>query len=74
VARLLLVIAVVGVVYLLVRSYRNNSAYDSEDSDGTVTEDMVRCAHCGVHLPKSESTLSGEKYFCGKDHRDAYHK
>ena len=56
-ARLLLVIAVVVVVYLLVRSYRNNSA--PEDSDGVVTEDMVRCAHCGVHLPKIESTLSG---------------
>ncbi len=73
-ARLLLIIAIVAVIYLLVRSYRKNSSADSEGSDGAVTEDMVRCAHCGVHLPKSESLLSGEEYFCGKAHHDAYQK
>ncbi|MDX8386003.1 MAG: PP0621 family protein [Gallionella sp.] len=74
VARLLLVVAIVAVVYLLVRSYRKNSASMSEDADGAITEDMVRCTHCGVHLPKSESLSSGENYYCSKAHLDAHRK
>ncbi len=31
-------------------------------------EDMVRCVHCGVHLPRSESLTSGGKFFCSEDH------
>ena len=32
-------------------------------------EDMVRCAQCSVHLPKSESILSGGEFFCSQEHR-----
>lgn len=74
VARLLLVVAIVAVVYLLVRSYRQNSASKSEGSNGALTEDMVRCSHCGVHLPKSESLSSGEYDYCCKAHLDAHRK
>ncbi len=31
-------------------------------------EDMVRCQHCGVHLPKSESLLVNQQYFCCEEH------
>ena len=70
-ARLLLVIAIIAVVYILVRSYRKNSESLSENSNDALTEDMVRCAQCGVHLPKSESISSGDIYYCSKDHLDA---
>lgn len=33
------------------------------------TEDMVRCSHCGVHLPKSEGILSRGEFFCSDEHR-----
>lgn len=32
-------------------------------------EDMVRCARCGVHLPRSESILSGGEFYCSEEHR-----
>ena len=32
-------------------------------------EDMVRCVHCGVHLPRSESVLAGGEIFCSEEHR-----
>lgn len=70
-SRLLFLFAIVAVVYLLVRSYRRNAA-TSEDSG--VAEDMVRCAHCGVHLPKGESVEADGQFFCGAEHRDAYRK
>jgi uncharacterized protein len=69
-SRLLLLIAIAAVVYQLIRSYRKSLP----QQDNPVVEDMVRCAHCGVHLPRSESILAGGKFFCSAEHRDAYRK
>ena len=67
-SRLFLLIAIATVVYLLVRSYRNSIPPQTESK----AEDMVRCEHCGVHLPKSEGVTAGGRSFCSVDHRDAY--
>jgi uncharacterized protein len=69
-SRLLLLAAIAAVVYLLIRSYRK----EIPRQDRSVAEDMVRCAHCGVHLPKSESIMAGGQFFCSAAHRDAYRK
>lgn len=37
-------------------------------------EDMVRCVHCGVHLPRSESILSHGEFFCTNEHRQLHQK
>lgn len=83
-SRLFLLLAIVAVVYLLVRSYRcrdtsssyrkNVSGENIPGQDKPAAEDMVRCAHCGVHLPKSESVQAEGKSFCGAEHRDAHSK
>jgi uncharacterized protein len=31
-------------------------------------EQMVRCAHCGIHLPRSEATLIGGHTWCSQEH------
>lgn len=31
-------------------------------------ESMVRCNHCGIHLPRSEALLSGGQTWCSQDH------
>ncbi|HEX5338983.1 MAG TPA: PP0621 family protein [Gallionella sp.] len=67
-SRLLFLIAIVAVIYLLFRSYRKPEIRRDE---AAAPEDMVRCAHCGVHLPKSESVRDGEQFFCCAAHRDA---
>jgi uncharacterized protein len=69
-SRLFLLVAIAVVVYLLIKSYRKNVP----QQDKTVAEDMVRCVHCGVHLPKGESILAGGHFFCCAEHRDAYRK
>ena len=69
-SRLFLLMAIAVVVYLLIKSYRRNVP----KQDNPVAEDMVRCAHCGVHLPKSESILAGGNFFCCAEHRDVYRK
>lgn len=31
-------------------------------------EPMVRCAHCGIHMPRSEAVLSDGKTWCSTEH------
>ena len=35
---------------------------------GQPVESMVRCAHCGIHLPRSEAVLLEGKVWCSRDH------
>lgn len=67
-SRLLMLVAIAALVYLLIKSWRKNSVRE----DKSLAEDMVRCAHCGVHLPKGESIQAQDKVFCSVGHRDAY--
>jgi uncharacterized protein len=32
-------------------------------------EDMVACAHCGVHLPRADAVVDGTDLYCGDEHR-----
>jgi uncharacterized protein len=63
---------VVAIVWWLSRSKKiasgNRAAADKHRSDGA--ESMVRCAHCGVHLPASESVAAPSgAVFCCEEHR-----
>lgn len=69
-SRLLFLVAIAAVIYLLIRSSRKSVP----PQKGPEAEDMVRCAQCGVHLPRSESILSAGNFFCSTEHRDAYRK
>ena len=64
--RLLFLLAIVVVVYLLLRSFRRKSP--KQDAPNAA-EEMVRCAQCGVHLPKSESIQASGNYYCCDAHR-----
>ncbi len=35
-------------------------------------EEMVRCAQCGLVLPRSEALAAGGLHFCGEPHRIAH--
>lgn len=32
-------------------------------------QEMVACAHCGLHLPKSDALHDGTLHYCSADHR-----
>lgn len=37
----------------------------------TDIEYMIRCAKCGVHLPKSDSIMVDQQYYCCEAHSKA---
>jgi len=64
--KLILLLVGIWLVYVIFRGYGKSL----QKPPATVTEeDMVRCAHCGVHQPKSESILSGGAFYCSPEHR-----
>ncbi len=65
-SRLLFLLAIAIVIYLLLRSYRRPAPRQDAPA---AAEEMVRCVHCGVHLPKSESILAGGNFYCSDAHR-----
>jgi len=72
-AKILLLIAVGAAVYFIVRGYARSvsrsDAVKQAPGPGTASEDMVRCEHCGVHLPRSESKHERGAFFCSDEHR-----
>lgn len=38
------------------------------DAAPPALESMVRCAHCGIHLPRSEALLQNGQTWCSADH------
>lgn len=43
---------------------------DAAPPGGAVPERMVACAHCGVHVPESESVRgSRDEFYCCDEHR-----
>jgi uncharacterized protein len=66
-SRLLFLLAIIVVVYLLLRSLRRGAP--RQDDVSASAEEMVRCARCGVHLPKSEAILADGKFYCCDAHR-----
>lgn len=72
--RLLFLLAVAGLIYLLLRTASRRTHRDAPPPSGNsgYSEDMVRCIYCGVHLPRSESIMSGGKFYCCEAHRLAH--
>ncbi|HHC73350.1 MAG TPA: hypothetical protein ENK54_10685 [Thiotrichales bacterium] len=67
--RLLLLVAIVWIALLLYRSLRR-PAVPAPAEEGGAVESMVRCATCGVHLPRSEAFTTGKRFFCSRSHAE----
>ena len=65
--KLIFLLLAVAIVWAVLKSHRKSLMRD-QAPHAMAPEDMVRCAHCGVHLPRSESHASDEKFFCSEEH------
>ena len=67
--KILLLIIIGLVVYAVIRNYQRSLGQPSAKSRERTVEDMVKCAHCGVNLPRSEAIYSGGDFFCTPEHK-----
>ena len=70
-SRLLAVVFGFMIVYFLLMYNRKQAPHKDVLNGGESDhgETMVRCAHCGVHLPTGESIMVGHKSYCSEAHR-----
>ncbi|MBX9832079.1 MAG: hypothetical protein K2X78_03440 [Burkholderiaceae bacterium] len=67
-----LVLLVVLVVAIGI--WRNRRAPDSVDkkpspSPLALPQDMLACAHCGIHIPQAEALMLGSEAYCCAEHQ-----
>lgn len=67
--KILLLIIVGLVVYAVIRAYQRSLDKPPAPTREHSVEDMVKCAHCGVNLPRSEAIYSGGDFFCTPEHQ-----
>lgn len=67
--KILLIVAVFAVIYFVMRSYARSLGAKPSAKTAIGEEDMVRCSHCGLHVPRGESHAKGGKFFCSEEHR-----
>lgn len=67
-AKILLIAIAFAAAFWLLRGYRRRARGDAPPSVKPGAEDMVRCARCGIHLPRGESVSSQQQFFCSAEH------
>jgi uncharacterized protein len=76
--KLVFFLIIAALVYWLIKARSSEETENidektEEDAENNASpkalEEMVRCVHCGVHLPRSESVTSQGDFFCCNEHR-----
>ena len=67
--KILLLIAIGFVVLAVIRTYQRSLNKPPPRAPEPIVEDMVKCAQCGVNLPRSEAIYSGGDFFCTPEHK-----
>ncbi|MFI8482507.1 PP0621 family protein [Pseudomonas sp. NPDC078700] len=65
--RLLFLLAIIAMVYWLWRRFIQ-AKHAAKPVKPAKPEPMVRCANCGVHLPREHALASGPQWFCSTAH------
>jgi uncharacterized protein len=67
----LLLIGLALIVLWFFRRPGNRRSRAAQTRAARQSERMVRCAHCGIYLPESESIADGAACYCCAEHRRA---
>jgi uncharacterized protein len=72
----LFLIAVFVLLWLLrgALNRRGGAAASARRPPPSAPQEMIACAHCGVHLPRDEALPGRGGVFCGDAHRTAFEK
>jgi len=69
VLKILLLIAIGFIVFAIFKAYQRSLQKTPPSARESVVEDMVKCAHCGVNLPRGEAIYAGGDFFCTPEHK-----
>ncbi|HEY9099679.1 MAG TPA: PP0621 family protein [Thiobacillus sp.] len=67
--KILLLIVIGFVVWGLIRAFQRSFDAPSKHAGSKTVENMVKCAHCGVNMPRSEAIYSQDAFYCTPEHQ-----
>lgn len=66
--RILVLIAIGLLLYIIIGRLLRSSRPSSPNA---ITEKMVKCKHCGLHILEQEAMRNGDNYYCSHEHLEA---
>ncbi|WP_298208901.1 PP0621 family protein [Acidovorax sp.] len=68
---LFVVLAVAIGIWRSRRTEEDAAPKPSKSPPLALPQDMLACAHCGVHIPKAEAVMLGNQAYCCTEHRQS---
>lgn len=65
----LLIVLAVAIGVWRSRRAKETQAHTYRQSPSPDAQDVLACAHCGVHIPKAEALMLGSQAYCSAEHR-----
>lgn len=68
--KLLLVLAVIGIVYFMFikkKPAKNTTDINNKKKEKLESNDMVACSACGTYSELGETIISANKYYCSNE-------
>lgn len=66
--RILVLIAIGLLLYVIIGNLLRRSRPSSSNA---ISEKMVKCKHCGLHILEQEAIKKGGQYYCSSEHLEA---
>ena len=67
--RLIIISLIIWLVIRLVKNFLNQTSKPTSKSSDNKLDNMVRCDHCGLHIPELEAIQDRDKFFCSAEHQ-----
>lgn len=67
--KILLLVGIGFAAWAMIRSFKRSLDIPPDTPRKASIETMVKCARCGVNLPRSEGLLSNGEIYCSEEHQ-----
>jgi len=67
VGKILLLVVIALVIFAIIKHYKQSLKMPQKSTKAA--EDMVKCAHCDVNLPRGEALYTQGEFFCTAEHQ-----
>lgn len=69
--RLIVIGLIIWILYRMILRVLHKPGTQRREPPRGIARDMVKCAHCGIHIPADEALCRNEICYCSPEHRDA---
>jgi len=72
--RLIIAIAIIWIVVSFYKRIQRKlkARHQAKPIKQHTTDEIIPCAHCGVHIPSVDAIKVNEHYFCSRSHAEEY--